>query len=235
LKRHSAKIGETSTSYHSNISKSFKDNYSKHKRFVIRKELFVHKAINLLPKNSEILDLGCGPGIISCALAEKGFRVTGIDGSSEMIILALSNSSFTNNPLFLQKYIPFDPEELNYQFDAIISSSLLEYLAEYEKTIMLANILLKKKGIFIASIPNKESLYRRLEKFIFLLIKRPLYLNYLNNYYSKDEFISSVIKFGFVCLEYDYFAIKGSIFKLLDKFLPSKFTGNMLICVFVKS
>ena len=94
--------------------------------------------------------------------------------------------------------------------------------------------LLKKDGIFIASIPNKKSLYRKFERLVFLLISKPLYLKFAKNDFTLTEFISSVTDRGFVCLGFDYFAIKGPLFMLLEKFLPPQYTKNMLICIFRK-
>lgn len=234
MKKHSAQITENALSYHSELSDSFQANYSRFSRFKERKELFVQKVITFAPKSGYILDLGCGPGVISSALVEKGFWVTGIDGSQEMITLAQSNAKLYNNPLFLQKNIPFQPEELNHQFDAVISSSVLEYLDEYEKTIILVNELLKYKGIFIASIPNEKSLYRRIERLIFFLAGRPAYLKFVKNRLSLDDFTSSLSIYGFECLEFEYFATKGPLFKLMSKFLPMQYIKNMLLYVFRK-
>jgi len=40
-----------------------------------------------LPTGAHILDLCCGTGQLSHALAERGYQVTGIDGSENMIRL----------------------------------------------------------------------------------------------------------------------------------------------------
>ena len=225
---------ENATSYHSNVSISFSGNYNKLPQFKERKELFIKKTITFLPANSHILDLGCGPGVISAALAERGFKVTGIDGSSEMIRLAQSNAKLSNNILFLQKNIPFNSEGLEHQFDGVISSSVLEYLDEYDKTIILVRELLKDKGIFIASIPNRISIYRKFENLVFYLLGWPAYLKFVRNKPSLDEFTSSLSKYGFECLEFEYFATKGPIFQLISKLIPDRYIKNMLFCVFRK-
>lgn len=43
---------------------------------------------SLLSAGAAILDVGCGPGLIGLRFAAKGFKVTGIDLSEEMIALA---------------------------------------------------------------------------------------------------------------------------------------------------
>jgi SAM-dependent methyltransferase len=40
------------------------------------------------PGARTVLDLGCGTGIHACALAQKGYRVTGLDRSVEMLAIA---------------------------------------------------------------------------------------------------------------------------------------------------
>lgn len=41
-----------------------------------------------LPEGASVLDLGCGNGALSALLAEKGFRVTGMDSSPEQLAIA---------------------------------------------------------------------------------------------------------------------------------------------------
>jgi SAM-dependent methyltransferase len=46
----------------------------------------------LLPPEAEILDLCCGTGQIAAALLDHGYRVTGLDGSREMLAFAAKNA-----------------------------------------------------------------------------------------------------------------------------------------------
>ncbi|MDP4150146.1 MAG: methyltransferase domain-containing protein, partial [Bacteroidota bacterium] len=43
-----------------------------------------------LPEGAEVLDVGCGNGVISRSLGEQGFRVRGIDVSQKTIEKARS-------------------------------------------------------------------------------------------------------------------------------------------------
>jgi SAM-dependent methyltransferase len=45
-----------------------------------------------LPGNARVLDVACGTGHVSRLLVERGFRVTGIDGSEEMLRYARENA-----------------------------------------------------------------------------------------------------------------------------------------------
>ncbi len=49
-------------------------------------------ALNGLPRSSRILDLCCGTGHLASRLSRRGFRVTGLDGSAEMIRFARENA-----------------------------------------------------------------------------------------------------------------------------------------------
>lgn len=42
----------------------------------------------IVPQGSRVIDLGCGNGTLTKKLADKGYAVTGIDASEEMISLA---------------------------------------------------------------------------------------------------------------------------------------------------
>ena len=54
-------------------------------------ERIIEKYAPSLPKR--LIDLGCGTGSISVLLAEKGYEVTGVDISCEMLSAALKKAS----------------------------------------------------------------------------------------------------------------------------------------------
>lgn len=99
-----------------------------------------------------ILDLGCGTGGHSLILAERGYRVTGIDISSKM--LEISRKKAKERKLNIE-FIPGDIRkiELNQKFDAVISMfAVISYQITNEdliSTFKAALKHLKKNGLFI--------------------------------------------------------------------------------------
>lgn len=73
--------------------------------------------LDRVPPGAAILDLCCGDGRITTQLARRGYRMTGIDGSEEMLACARSR-----NPKI--RYLLADARDfdLPLQFDAVIST-----------------------------------------------------------------------------------------------------------------
>ncbi|MEG3898413.1 class I SAM-dependent methyltransferase [Microcoleus sp. SVA1_B6] len=71
-----------------------------------------------LPKEAHILDIGCGKGEIVKSLIEKGYQVTGLDISEEMLRYASEN---VPNGKFIRDDIRFC--KLPPNFDAVLSSN----------------------------------------------------------------------------------------------------------------
>lgn len=72
--------------------------------------------LDALPAGGRILDLACGTGQLAGLLAERGFRVTGIDSSSEMLALARSNAPRAEFVLADARTFMLDE-----RFDAVLS------------------------------------------------------------------------------------------------------------------
>ena len=81
-----------------------------------------------LPKEAHILDIGCGKGEIVKSLIEKGYQVTGLDISEEMLYYAREN---VPNGQFIRDDIRFC--KLPSNFDAIVSSNnVFSYILNLE-------------------------------------------------------------------------------------------------------
>ena len=95
-----------------------------------------------------VLELGCGPGHLQCALNQKGINPFGIDASSQMVSLASARlgkySLPANNNHGLAQYLPY-PER---HFDQIVATFPSEYISD-KKTLRQAWRVLKNSGELI--------------------------------------------------------------------------------------
>jgi 2-polyprenyl-3-methyl-5-hydroxy-6-metoxy-1,4-benzoquinol methylase len=105
-----------------------------------------------LPEGAEVLDVGCGNGVISRGLGEQGFRVRGIDVSEKTIEKARTLNKFPN--------VQFDvvsAEQLvadGHRYHAIICSEVLEHLNDPGKLLKVLYQSLQDDGMLIVTVPN---------------------------------------------------------------------------------
>jgi SAM-dependent methyltransferase len=117
---------------------------------------YIDRLIKLYhPKTKSIIDLGCGTGQHDLLLAQKGYLVTGVDFSEEMLKLANEQSSRDKLDLKYLSFFPGDIREirLKKKFDAVISLfHVISYQATNEdllKAFKTASVHIKKNGVFI--------------------------------------------------------------------------------------
>lgn len=105
-------------------------------------------------EKKKLLDLGCGPGIYTELLAEKGFQVTGIDFSNRSINYAIENSKKKNLDItyHYQNYLDINYED---EFDAVILIYCdLGVLSSENRNVLLKKIYqaLKPGGMLILDV-----------------------------------------------------------------------------------
>ncbi|NCC49975.1 MAG: class I SAM-dependent methyltransferase [Spartobacteria bacterium] len=115
------------------------------------------------------LDVGCGPGYTIIPLLKKGWDITGMDISPEMLERAKKNISDAgldaSQPHFLQGDIEKLPFE-DHQFDSLACIGVVEYLREDDKALSELWRVLKPGGTLVISIRNKMCLFRLWDAFI---------------------------------------------------------------------
>jgi 2-polyprenyl-3-methyl-5-hydroxy-6-metoxy-1,4-benzoquinol methylase len=82
------------------------------------------KFISLLPKGATILDIGCGAGMKSKYLSDKGFKVTGMDFSEKMIEIA--KREVLGVDFFVGDVYELDSYEK--KFDAVFAQAVLLHI-----------------------------------------------------------------------------------------------------------
>ncbi|WP_282088528.1 class I SAM-dependent methyltransferase [Aquimarina algiphila] len=102
-------------------------------------------------KNTEVLEVGCGPGNITKYMLQKrpDFKLLATDVSSKMIELAKINNPTTQIEMLDCRKIT----TLTQKYDAIISGFCLPYLSKEDalQFIQDVSVVLKPNGIFYVS------------------------------------------------------------------------------------
>ena len=102
-----------------------------------------------------ILDIGCGGGLISEPLARLGANVTGIDASDKNINVAMLHSK--KNGLKIN-YINSSPENLKdfKKFDIILNLEIVEHVEDVKLYIKSCGKLLRKNGLMFTATLNRS-------------------------------------------------------------------------------
>jgi len=101
-----------------------------------------------------ILDIGCGGGLISEPMARLGANVTGIDASKKNINVAQIHSKKSGLQI---KYLNASPENFkdNSKFDIILNLEIIEHVEDINLYIKSCSKLLKKNGLMFTATLNR--------------------------------------------------------------------------------
>ena len=120
-----------------------------------------------------ILDIGCGGGLLSEPMTRLGASVTGIDASDKNINIAKLHAK--KNKLSI-KYLCSSPEKLKIKkkFDVILNMEIIEHVEDINFFIRSCSKLLKKDGLMFVATLNKT-----LKSYIFAIIGAEYVLRWL--------------------------------------------------------
>lgn len=116
----------------------------------------------------EVLDFGCGGGVLLEDFLELGLRVTGVDTSREMIAQARLYLGRGAQQVDLE-CLTSGSGEGSYQnrdYDIVLCTSVLEFVPELEEVVERLAAVLRSGGILIVSVPNRQSCLRGVEQFM---------------------------------------------------------------------
>ena len=120
-----------------------------------------------------ILDIGCGGGLLSEPMTRLGASVTGIDASDKNINIAKLHAK--KNKLSI-KYLCSSPEKLKIKkkFDVILNMEIIEHVEDINFFIRSCSKLLKKNGLMFVATLNKT-----LKSYVFAIIGAEYILRWL--------------------------------------------------------
>ena len=105
-------------------------------------------------KNLEILDIGCGGGLISEPMARLGGNVTGIDAAEKNVKIASLHSKESNLKI---RYLENSPEQLKEKekFDIILNLEIVEHVENLDLYLQSCYDLLKRNGLMFTATINR--------------------------------------------------------------------------------
>jgi len=124
-------------------------------------------------KNIELLDIGCGGGLLSEPMCRMGAKVTAIDASQKNISVASYHAKKNNLKI---NYLCTPPEKINLKkkFDVILNMEVVEHVDDLNLFLKKSSLLLKKNGLMFISTLNKT-----LKSYIFAIIGAEYILKWL--------------------------------------------------------
>lgn len=138
-----------------NIRQKLQEDYIEyHSEDIVQTSTAQYKAIELIPDNSIVLDVGCGNGtgkVIANKINKNIKEYIGIDFHKDTL-----NKAANNLDRFINADIENLPEDIlseNY-FDVIMFNDVVEHLVYPENALKNFIRFLKPDGVFIMSIPN---------------------------------------------------------------------------------
>ena len=126
----------------------------------------------------QILDIGCGTGLNSRAMAAKGHRVAGVD-ISEHAIARYRESGFDGRTMDIESGLDFADES----FDLVFCSEVIEHLVRPERLVAEVHRVLRPGGRLVLSTPNSAFwLYRVLGLLGWVVseIQHPMHLRFFS-------------------------------------------------------
>lgn len=157
--------------------------------YVVARYEIVMNLIGKEIRNKTILDVGCGDGVLSWMLANRGAKVVGIDISKEAIAFAKERCKNIQGLKFViaSAYeIPFR----NQSYDYVVCSEVAEHLSEPVRMISEIRRAWNEKGKIIISTPIKLT-QRPLDRMHYKEFFEEEFEGLLKRYFKRVKIIKS--------------------------------------------
>ena len=155
----------------------------------IKEKLISHFSLNSSSQKPlekiNILDIGCGGGLLCEPLKRLGANITGIDASKNNIEIAKLHAKEMGLDI---NYIKSSPENLKFdkKFDVILNMEIVEHVSDINFFIKNCSSLIEKKGIMFVATINKN-----LKSYLFAIIGAEYILRWLPiGTHSWDKFLT---------------------------------------------
>ena len=177
------------------------------------------KCVKGLDGVRNILDIGCGSGLLVDMLVGEGYESTGLDFSAEAINFARTHKRGV--------YVCGAVNDIWAKYDLIIMSHLLEHIDNPVRYLRQVAQLLKPDGLLLVEVPNLDSyntksIWRRESH-------RQLFEHTHNVAFSKKGLSLLLGKAGYIVRETNTKTLGGSLLNRLVSGLYRRLRGNPTI------
>jgi len=160
------------------------------------------KALSYFPSPPRnILDVGCGSGLLTQLLNDRGYDTIGIDISENAVIKCREKG--------LKSYQQDLSEELVFEdeiFDCVLMSEVIEHLVDPYFALREIHRVLKKAGILIITTPNSSFITRRLRYLLGKTCTETQNFSHLRFY--NEKLLKKIVQE----VNYDIVDLKGYLF-----------------------
>jgi 2-polyprenyl-3-methyl-5-hydroxy-6-metoxy-1,4-benzoquinol methylase len=217
--------------YHSQIAIDFHTSYkyqaNRHERLTIWRRYLDR----YLDGATLVYDMGCGSGILAADIAARGIHTIAIDGSARMLELArrTARERGCTNIEFRQHELPIRATAGFERADAIISSSVVEYLESVGDTLVAFRALLRPRGIVVFSMPNHDSFKRKMVRLVHRLSGRPRYMDLIKHFATVDSLKRDLAAAKLTYLDHMYLEGSGPLDRAIRRITSKRRSNNMII------
>jgi SAM-dependent methyltransferase len=219
----------------SSIVREFHGHYADRPEFQERLKLWCE----LLERHSTgkrlAIDIGCGTGVLTFLLAERVNAVIGIDGAPEMVAFCEEQRRDRGaaHVRFMQGRLPDVDEAPLRGADLVISSSVVEYVDDFDSTLAMFARVLAAHGTLIVSMPNAFSVSRLYERLKYRLTGQPEVYRHIRHFSSPHGLARRLRRHGFALQDVRYYAHNTRVARLARRLgLGAVFTEDLFVAVF---
>jgi len=145
--------------------------------YFTRRSGFVTQLICRHRSGGRTLDVGCGSGLLSFLLADKGFDIYGTDLSENMVtesarrLSTLTNNSSERFRACIDGEVPFEGDS----FDVIAAIDVLPYIEDWPRYITKLSDMVKKDGLLVLTCTNRRGLFVGIS-IVYMFLRLPFML-----------------------------------------------------------